>query len=280
MQEYIAMRQEFVSALSSRYDEGEAGAMFRHLQRDTGSPEALKTELGRLLPALLSGRPFQYVTGKAWFYGMPLSVNESVLIPRPETEELVDRIIKSWDGQGTAALRIIDIGTGSGCIALALKKSIPEAEIYAVDISREALEVARKNAVALGLDIKFIQADILEWELVFDQDLRFDIVVSNPPYITPGEKTEMADHVLHYEPDLALFVPEESPLLFYQHIADFARQHLYPDGKLFFEINRSYGQEIKELLTKKQFRNIRLLQDMQGADRMIEAEAGDRDGTG
>lgn len=271
MQEYIAMRQEFVSALSSRYDEGEAGAMFRHLQRDTGSPEALKVELGRLLPALLSGRPFQYVTGKAWFYGIPLSVNESVLIPRPETEELVDLIIKSWDGQGAAAPRIIDIGTGSGCIALALKKSIPEAEVYAMDISREALEVARENAIALGLDIKFIQADILEWELVFDRDLHFDIVVSNPPYITPGEKQEMADHVLNYEPDLALFVPEESPLLFYQHIADFAKQHLRAEGKLYFEINRHYGQSIKELLTKKYFRNIRVLQDMQGADRMIEA---------
>lgn len=271
MQEYIAMRQEFVKALSSRYDEGEAGAMFRHLQADTSSPEALKAELERLLPALLSGRPFQYVTGRAWFYGMPLAVNESVLIPRPETEELVDRIVKSRNGRGTAAPRIIDIGTGSGCIALALKRSIPEAEVYAMDVSREALEVTRENAVALGLEIKFIQADILEWELVFDPDLHVDIVVSNPPYITPGEKPEMADHVLDYEPDLALFVPEESPLLFYQHIADFARQHLYPGGKLYFEINRNYGQRIRELLTKKHFRNIRLLQDMQGADRMIEA---------
>ncbi|HLW50490.1 MAG TPA: HemK/PrmC family methyltransferase, partial [Sphingobacteriaceae bacterium] len=168
--------------------------------------------------------------------------------------------------------RIIDIGTGSGCIALALKKSLPDAEVYAMDISGEALEVARRNANSLGLEINFIQADILEWELVVDSDLRFDLVVSNPPYITPTEKMEMENHVLDFEPDLALFVPEESPLLFYQYIADFARHHLLPDGKLYFEINQKYGRDIRELLSKKGFNNVRIMKDMQGVDRIIEAE--------
>lgn len=269
MQQYTVLRQEFVRALSSRYDEGEAKAMFRILQQDLGQSANLEDELNSLLPQLLTGRPFQYVLGKAWFYGMPLSVNEAVLIPRPETEELVDRMVKSHLSNSP---RIIDIGTGSGCIALALKKSLPDAEVYAMDISGEALEVARRNANSLGLEINFIQADILEWELVVDSDLRFDLVVSNPPYITPKEKLDMEKHVLDFEPDLALFVPEESPLLFYQHIADFARHHLLPDGKLYFEINQKYGRDIRELLSKKGFNNVRIMKDMQGVDRIIEAE--------
>lgn len=268
MQEFTAMRQEFVRNLSPRYDEGEANAMFRILQQDYGQGEELAGALTRLMPELLSGRPFQYVLGRTWFYGLPLAVNESVLIPRPETEELVDYIIKS---RLPRAPRIIDIGTGSGCIALALKKSIPSAEVYAMDISGDALAVARKNADLLGLNIHFIHADILEWDLVVNSELRFDLVVSNPPYITPGEKAEMESHVLHFEPELALFVPDESPLLFYQYIADFARHHLRPGGKLYFEINRKYGLEIKELLTKKGFSDVGIKKDMQGADRIIEA---------
>lgn len=269
MQQYTVLRQEFVQALSSRYDEGEAKAMFRILQQDLGQSANLEDELNSLLPQLLTGRPFQYVLGKASFFGMDLYVNEAVLIPRPETEELVDRIVKS---RLSNTPRIIDIGTGSGCIALALKKAIPEAEVYAMDVSGEALEVARKNANSLGLEINFIQADILEWEFVVDSDLRFDLVVSNPPYITPGEKLEMESHVLDFEPDLALFVPEESPLLFYQHIADFARNHLFPYSKLYFEINQKYGRDIQDLLLKKGFKEVRIVQDMQGADRIIEAE--------
>lgn len=274
MQDLTAMRQEFVQALSSRYDAGEAGAMFRILQEEfgTGGGAAdLQNELNSILPQLLTGRPFQYVLGKAWFYGLTLSVNESVLIPRPETEELVDRIVQSLKVEDRQNPTIIDIGTGSGCIALALKKALPQAKVYALDVSGKALSVARQNAKALNLEINFVQADILEWELVTDPELRFDVVVSNPPYITPGEKEKMELHVLDFEPDLALFVPEESPLLFYQYIADFARHHLWPGGKLYFEINKVYGLEIKELLKKMGYKEVKIVQDMQGADRMIEA---------
>src|SRR5690606_33314046 len=183
-----------------------------------------------ILPELLAGKPLQYILKEAWFYGLPLLVNESVLIPRPETEELVDQIVRKY--RGTEPLKIIDIGTGSGCIALALKHALPQAEVWAVDVSSNALKVAKNNASNHGLDVRFMQTDILEWDVVFDADIRFDVIVSNPPYITPDEKSEMAPHVLQFEPELALFAPEGAPLLFYQHIADFAQHYLTTGGRL------------------------------------------------
>lgn len=280
------LRSEFIQALSGQVEESEAAAMFRHLRADV-PVDKLAHRIHEILPGLRTGRPFQYVTGRAWFYDMPLFVNESVLIPRPETEELVHQILKDVKSHHDAlaltnektphspvahpALRILDIGTGSGCIALALKKNLPQAELTAMDVSDDALEVARKNAESLGLQIEFMRADVLEWELVIAEEQTWDVIVSNPPYITPAEKAEMEAHVLDFEPELALFAPEEAPLLFYQHIADLASKHLRPGGNLYFEINQALGSNVRELLEKKGFHSVRLLKDMQVADRMVKA---------
>jgi release factor glutamine methyltransferase len=267
MHNHLALQKQFVDALSYRYPTSEADAMFRILVEEFPKEKDLIEFVEDNLGDLQRGRPFQYVLGKAYFYGINLSVSESVLIPRPETEELVHRIIKDWSRE---APRIIDIGTGSGCIALALKKNLPHATVYAVDVSPDALAVARQNASDLDLHVEFMLADILEWDVVMDSSLKFDVGVSNPPYITPKEREDMEEHVLFYEPDIALFAPEESPLLFYQHIADFALKHLNDHGKLYFEINRYFGSEVVDLLRKKGFKNVQLIQDMQGADRMVE----------
>lgn len=270
MHSQISLQRYFEEALEERYDTSESRAMFRILSKAQSDAEQLKNVLDEILPALQRGRPFQYVVGEAHFYGMDLFVNESVLIPRPETEELVQHILSNVPH---SALTILDVGTGSGCIALALKKHLPDAKVYAMDISKDALRVARKNAEKLELPIHFLEMDVLEWDLVLEDQLRFDIVVSNPPYITPKEMAEMEDHVLHFEPEIALFAPEEAPLLYYQHIADLAHKHLKIDGKLYFEINRLMGQEVVDLLRKKGFNDVTLLQDMQGADRMIVGKA-------
>lgn len=263
------IQDHFVEALIPLYGIEEARAMWRALTREFTKPDLLEVKVAEILPALLTGRPFQYVLGEAWFYGLKLLVNESVLIPRPETEELVHRIVQTHPK--TDAMRIVDIGTGSGCIALALKKAFPQADVYALDVSKDALAVAKRNAERLGLDLHFVLADILEWDVVVDRAWTFDIVVSNPPYITPAEKAMIEPHVLRHEPELALFVPEGAPLLFYQHIADFGQQHLAPEGRLYFEINRDYGGPVVDLLHKKNFNPVRLLRDMQGADRIVEA---------
>lgn len=270
MHQLQTLRSEFIAALSSRYSESEAAAMFRNLHADlpAGSgPVQLKARVEELLPDLLTGRPFQYVTGQAWFYGLPFTVNEAVLIPRPETEELVQKIIHNHSSD--TDLRILDVGTGSGCIAIALKHKLPKARVHAVDVSGTALEVARKNSADLQAPVEFMHADILEWESIIDPDIWFDVIVSNPPYITPAEKLDMEAHVLNFEPEEALFVPEEAPLLFYQYIADCAEAHLREGGKVYFEVNQHYGQDVKHLLERKGYKPVELLKDMQGVDRMI-----------
>ncbi|MFB2118506.1 peptide chain release factor N(5)-glutamine methyltransferase [Parapedobacter sp. 2B3] len=224
------------------------------------------------LSELLTAKPIQYVLGHAWFMGMKLAVSESVLIPRPETEELVHLITSQHNKHATGPLRIIDIGTGSGCIAIALKKALPTAHVYGLDVSEDALNMARQNAESQSARIDFIHADILEWELVFQHEQRFDIVVSNPPYITTAEQGDMHRNVLAHEPHLALFVQESAPLLFYEHIAAFALHHLQPAGDLYVEINRYYGQAVSDLFRKKGFVAAALHQDMQGADRMVHAK--------
>ncbi len=221
--------------------------------------------------ALLENKPLQYVLQEAWFIGMKLYVDENVLIPRPETEELADWIIKdarSWEfGIGNLAL---DIGTGSGCIPLAIKKNLPGIEVHAVDISEGALQVAKKNAAAQNLDIHFYQLDILDTNA--RQSLpKFDIIVSNPPYIPQSDKATMAANVLQYEPHLALFVENEDPLLFYKAIADFSITHLKQSGHLYLEIHAEMAQSIIALYTKKGFSDIELRKDMQGRDRMLRA---------
>jgi release factor glutamine methyltransferase len=214
-------------------------------------------------------RPVQYILGKADFYKLQFVVNEQVLIPRPETEELVDLIIREL--KQTNAPDILDIGTGSGCIAITLKKNLPAATVAALDVSEGALKVAMQNAVSNQVAVSFFQQDILKTntlpEAVFRQ---FDCIVSNPPYICISEKKEMDKNVLEHEPHLALFVPDEDPLLFYKAIADFALNHLKPKGKLYFEINAAYGLETKQMLEKKGFKNVILISDLNNKNRILQ----------
>jgi len=208
--------------------------------------------------------PIQYILGETEFYGLPFYVNESVLIPRPETEELVDWIQK--ENNKNAELKILDIGTGSGCIAIALKHEMSNSLVDAFDISEKALETAKKNAALNKSAVNFAVVDILN---AHDFSKKWDIIVSNPPYIAENEKTGMLPNVLDHEPHLALFVPDNDPLLFYRKIAHFAKQHLHPNGKLYFEINRENGKLCMDLLTGLGFHDVELRKDISGNDRMV-----------
>jgi len=216
--------------------------------------------------ALLAGRPIQYITGKTWFMGEPYIVNDQVLIPRPETEELVDWVIEYAAIKGKA-LRILDIGTGSGCIAIAIKKALPEAIVSAIDISTSAIKIAATNAAALKADIELIALDILNTAFLPDQ---YDVIVSNPPYIPMQEMKNMELQVTDHEPNIALFVPDEDPLVFYKAIARLAKLHLSTNGQLFFEIHYDQGDAMIALLDEMHF-HAELRTDLFGKDRMIRA---------
>ena len=234
-------------------------------------------QLTNILTELKTGKPIQYILGKTEFYGLPFFVNPSVLIPRPETEELVEWALeevgsrKSEAGSvKSVARRILDIGTGSGCIAIALRKHLPFFDVSAIDISVDALQIARKNAQLNEVNINFVEADILN--LNPDQSIykqKYEIIISNPPYVTLYDKTQMHTNVTDFEPHTALFVPLEDPLIFYKAIADFASVHLVSGGLLFFEINESYGENIVNMLKDKGFSDIELRKDMSGRDRMV-----------
>lgn len=210
--------------------------------------------------------PFQYIIGKTVFFGMEFNINASVLIPRPETEELVEWILSE---NGLQHTRILDIGTGSGCIAIALARKISDAEVHAWDVSSKALEVAKCNARKNRVEIVFRQLDVLKETVA---DIMFDIIVSNPPYVTEAEKSEMEQNVLDFEPSEALFVPDTDPLLFYRRISDIASQQLKEGGKLYVEINRLFGRKIVEMLEKKGFSSVEVRKDISGNDRMIRAK--------
>ncbi|MBC8985255.1 peptide chain release factor N(5)-glutamine methyltransferase [Pedobacter sp. N36a] len=222
---------------------------------------AVQEQFYAVAAGLKTHKPIQYLLGEAYFYGSFFIVNEAVLIPRPETEELVDWILEDH----LAGKTVIDFGTGSGCIAISLKKHVEALDVTAVDLSQEALSVASENALRLGSPVNFIHADILS----FKSEARFDIIVSNPPYITGKEMAEMHQNVLAHEPHLALFVPDERPLLFYEAVADFAVSNLKKNGKLFFEINEYLSEETIQMLKDKGFEFISLRKDMQGKPRMI-----------
>jgi release factor glutamine methyltransferase len=230
-----------------------------------------------ILAQLQQEKPIQYITREAWFYGLRFEVNENTLIPRPETEELVEWIIESQKSKvKSQKFEILDIGTGTGCIPISLKANLPHVNVSAIDVSEKALEVARRNAVSNKVEINFIQTNILEVEDLsqlqtpnFQLPTSFDIIVSNPPYVRNLEKEEIKKNVLDYEPHLALFVEDTDALLFYRKIAQLALKNLAPNGLLFFEINQYLGKETVELLDNLGFKNIELKKDIYGNDRMI-----------
>lgn len=232
--------------------------------------------LAEILAELQSHRPIQYVLGEAWFAGMPFFVNEAVLIPRPETEELVEWIVEDTlnEERGTLSAEqrtkhLLDIGTGSGCIPIALAKKLPHCSVSAIDVSEAALAVARRNAANLDANVQFLQTDFLD-ELQWPNLPVVDIIVSNPPYIKVAEQETMARHVLDFEPSLALFVPDEDALLFYRKIAAFGKTHLRAEGAVFVEINEALGKETVALFEQQGY-TVTLRKDLQGKDRMIKA---------
>lgn len=232
---------------------------FNHLS------DAEVKKLSEIIDKLKNAEPIQYILGETDFFGLTFCLNSSVLIPRPETEELVQWVI---DSTNNVPVKILDIGTGSGCIAVTLAKKLPLAEVHAWDVSPTALELARKNAERNEVRVSFSGKDILQ-ESVSEE--RFDIIVSNPPYVTESEKVGMEENVLRFEPHLALFVPDENALIFYEKIADFARIYLNKGGDLFFEINREKGRQVEAMLRQKGFKNIEREKDISGNERMIKA---------
>lgn len=213
---------------------------------------------------LLLGKPYQYVIGESLFYGLDFFVNEHVLIPRPETEELIEWIINETNKNLT--ISILDIGTGSGCIPIVLKKHLPKATIYSIDISEKALEIAEQNAKFHNQEIHFIKEDFFNFS--FQNKLKFDVIVSNPPYIPIQEKEELDTQVVDFEPNLALFVPNDQPCLFYEKILEFSLQHLNKNGKIFLEVHQNYAKEVVELF-KNDYQKVELRKDISSNPRMI-----------
>lgn len=223
-------------------------------------------ELESILSRLCNFEPIQYVQGAARFLGRTFQVASGVLIPRPETEELVEAMLKEI----APASRILDIGTGSGCIAVTLSKELPEAEVTAWDISGEALAIADGNNRLLQASIQFVQRDVLTYQPA--EDDCFDVIVSNPPYVTETEKRDMEPNVLNWEPSEALFVPDSDPLRFYRCIGELGRRMLTAGGQLYFEINRAFGEAVASMLRKQGYANVRIRKDISGNDRYVIAE--------
>lgn len=271
----------FLQQLSSLYDEQEIESCFNLVLEDFHQIKRIdlalnpKMELDStqlqcwesVLTELKMQKPIQYILGKTEFFGLPFLVNENVLIPRPETEELVEMIIKNTKKRASnTKLKILDIGTGSGCIAISLAKNIPNAVVYAIDVCEKALAVAKKNAEINKIAIDFILNDILT---TTDLEQQFDVIVSNPPYVRNLEKHEILPNVLEYEPHLALFVEDDDALLFYKKIAQLALKNLTENGQLYFEINQYLANETFQLLESLGFQNIELKKDIYQNDRMI-----------
>lgn len=282
----MSLYHSIICQLSAIYPEGEAKALARMLMEERfhlsltdilmGKDSELslneRTECQNIVTRLLKNEPIQYILGETEFCGLRIGVEPGVLIPRPETAELVEWISASRpprqpDGESRPP-RVLDIGTGSGCIALALASRGFDVEAW--DVSEDALRIARKNADSLGLDVRFHREDILQTGVRSTHP--YSIIVSNPPYICQREASDMERNVLDYEPSLALFVPDDDPLLFYRAIARFARQALAPQGLLFFEINRAYSLETKQMLEEEGFTGIEIRQDQFGNDRMMKAQ--------
>lgn len=248
------------------------GKMDRLLNKDMILSETQEDRLMQMTYELMQHKPVQYVLQEAWFMGIKFYVDAQVLIPRPETEELVEWIVERQKTNSKTEVnnqvKILDIATGSGCIAIALQKKLTGAITEASDISAAALEVAKKNAAGVNMVIDFKKADILN-ESSWKNFGEYDIIVSNPPYIKKTEAAEMRLNVLQYEPAIALFVPDDDALIFYKAIGRFAKQHLIPGGNLFMEINEAHAEELIWLFCEMDFENVTVKKDMQGKDRMI-----------
>ena len=280
--------------LAQIYDEGEAKAIARmvyevrydltlsdiYLGKDAQLSTDCQTELKEIAKRLLQGEPIQYVLGQADFCGRKFMVNEHVLIPRPETEELCQWILAADLHELTQAVRcrplssaaeILDIGTGSGCIAITLAAEMPQAEVTAWDISAEALKVAAENARRHNVSVSFEQVDVLNVQCSMF-NVQWDIIVSNPPYICHKEREAMENNVLEHEPHTALFVPDDDPLLFYRAIAQYGQSALKDDGWLYFEINPIYAEALCDMLSKMSYRDIEIKEDQYGKQRMIRAQ--------
>jgi release factor glutamine methyltransferase len=275
-------RDQFIQELTPLYDAGEAESFFYLILEANHQLKridiALQPELvlstseletwNLILEQLKKEIPIQYILGTTHFYGLEFEVNSAVLIPRPETEELVDWIVqKSKIKNQKSKIKILDIGTGSGCIAISLAKNLPNAEVFALDVSEKALAIAKKNAELNQVAIQFIHQSILQTE---DLGQQFDIIVSNPPYVRHLEKQEIKKNVLDNEPHLALFVADDNALIFYLKIAELAQKNLSTTGQLYFEINQYLGQETLDLLQEMGFKDAVLRKDIYGNDRMIQ----------
>lgn len=275
-------RRHVATRLGTIYSAGEAGTIsdwvMEHItgskitdraanpRKELGPEQA--SLLNQYLERLLTHEPVQYVLGEAWFCGLKFKVDANVLIPRPETEELVEWVITNCKFP-LSQLRILDIGTGSGCIAIALKRRLGKAEVWACDLSQGALSMARENAQTLGMEVNFVEMDFLS---PGDRSSlpSFDIIISNPPYIPEKDKEDMQPNVLNYEPLMALFVPDDDALLFYKAIADFGKDHLKKDGSIYMEIHEGLGADVLQYFQNEDYAAA-LKKDMQEKDRMIRA---------
>jgi release factor glutamine methyltransferase len=283
------LQKKFWEELTPLYDEREARAVTRlvletllQLNPTQLSFERFRLlttyqqhELQQILTRLTTGEPVQYVLGEADFYGLKFKVNQHVLIPRPETEELVEWIVSDFGFEISPArpsggdLRLLDIGTGSGCIPIVLSTKLPHARVEAIDVSELALQVAEENNRLNGTSVQFRKVDILSEEL---PPQTYDVTVSNPPYITEAEKNTLHKNVLNFEPHLALFSFDEDGLKFYRRIAQLAATALKPNGKIYFEIHRDKAEEVALILTEAGYRNVELRKDLGGNNRMVKGD--------
>ena len=244
----------------------------RVINKELKMSGVMEQQLENYTKELLTHKPVQYVLHEAWFGGMKYYVDEHVLIPRPETEELVDLVIKEVKKKSNAQNNLdkkkslLDIGTGSGCIPITLKKNLPETDVYSIDVSEKALDVAKRNANMNGADVKFILGNFLD-ENKWIEFSSFDVIVSNPPYIPKKGMEEMSKNVVDYEPHLALFVPDDDPLIFYKAIARFAEKKLLPGGRIFLELHEQLAEEVKGLFSF--FGEVQVKNDMQGKERFL-----------
>jgi release factor glutamine methyltransferase len=274
-------RKEIVKATTHIYDKDEANNVAELLiesitklprsERIIKRSESLSTSQNQLLQSSISRlqqhEPIQYIINESWFAGMKFYVDRNVLIPRPETEELVEWVVSEVKSQ-RSKIKILDVGTGSGCIAIALKKKLPDIEMWACDVSDEALNVARLNGDTLHATIDFVPLNFLDAHQRKQLPV-VDVIVSNPPYVPKNETREMKKNVVEYEPTTALFVPDNDPMIFYKAIAEFGRERLNKGGSIYAEIHENYGQQIKDLFLSKGYQTIQLKKDLQGKDRMI-----------